>query len=280
MLFVTRARYAEHMQVGSLLKQWRRARRMSQQDLAMASEVSTRHISFVENGKSSPSREMVLVLASALDMPLRERNVLLASAGFAPAYRESKLSDPDMAGVRQVLDIILEHQEPYPAIVLDHVWNLVRMNAAGMRVLGRFLGERPDPALLKNVMHALFHPDGFRPWVVNFDDVASAVIDRLYREAMIEPEGSPARTLLAELEAYEGVSAKMRSVDLERAFSVAIPLHLRKGDVDVRFLTTITTLGTPLDVTAQELRIESYFPADAQTRAWVESLAPRAVARS
>ena len=259
------------MQVGSLLKQWRRARRMSQQDLAIASEVSTRHISFVENGKSSPSREMVLVLASALDMPLRERNVLLASAGFSPAYRESKLDDPDMAGVRQVLDIILKHQEPYPALVLDHVWNLVRMNDAAMRVLGHFLGD-VDPALLRNVMHALFHPEGFRPWVVNFEDVASAVIDRLYREAMIEPETSPTRALLAELEAYEGVSARMRAVDLDKAFTVAIPLHLRKGDVDVRFLTTITTLGTPLDVTAQELRIESYFPADAASRAWIEAL--------
>lgn len=260
-------------QVGPLLKQWRRARRMSQQDLAIASEVSTRHISFVENGKSSPSREMVLVLASALDMPLRERNVLLRSAGFAPAYRESSLDDPEMAGVRQILDIILEHHEPYPAIALDHVWNLVRMNAAAMRVLGTFLGAKADPSLLKNVMHALFHPDGFRPWVVNFDDVASAVIDRLYREAMIEPETSPSRTLLAELEAYEGVSAKMRAIDLDKPFSVAIPLHLRKGDAEVRFLTTITTLGTPLDVTAQELRIESYFPADAESKAWLESFA-------
>lgn len=259
------------MQVGPLLKQWRRARRMSQQDLAIASEVSTRHISFVENGKSAPSREMVLVLASALDMPLRERNVLLRSAGFAPAYRESSLDDPEMAGVRHVLDIILEHHEPFPAIALDHVWNLQRMNAAATRVLGFFLGASASPALAKNVMHALFHPDGFRPWVVNFDDVAGAVIDRLYREAMIEPEGSPSRALLDELEAYEGVSAKMRAVDLNRAFSVAIPLHLRKDEVDVRFLTTITTLGTPLDVTAQELRIESYFPADAESRSWVES---------
>lgn len=246
---------------------------MSQQDLALASEVSTRHISFVENGKSAPSREMVLVLASALDMPLRERNVLLRSAGFAPAYRESQLDHPDMAGVRQILDIILQHQEPYPALVLDHMWNLVRMNRAGMRVMGYFLGDA-DPSLLRNVMHALFHPDGFRRFVVNFDEVANALIDRLYREAMIEPDGSPTRTLLSELEAYEGVSAKMGAVNLDRAFAVAIPLHLRKDEVEVRFLTTITTLGTPLDVTAQELRIESYFPADAVSRSWIESLAP------
>lgn len=165
------------MQVGPLLKRWRRARRMSQQDLAFASEVSTRHISFVENGKSAPSREMVLVLASALDMPLRERNVLLRSAGFAPAYRESQLNHPDMAGVRQVLDIMLEHQEPYPALVLDHMWNLVRMNTAGMRVMGYFLADA-DPSLLRNVMHALFHPDGFRRFVVNFDEVANALIAR------------------------------------------------------------------------------------------------------
>ncbi|MEM9070327.1 MAG: helix-turn-helix transcriptional regulator [Myxococcota bacterium] len=260
--------------VGPLLRQWRKARRMSQQQLALASEVSARHISFVENGKSAPSREMVLILANALEMPLRERNTLLRSAGFAPVYRESALSDPEMSAVREILEIILQHHEPYPAVVVDHEWNLVQANPAAGRVLTHFLAS---PSVgVENLMHALFHPEGLRQFVVNFEEVASIVVDRLYREALIEPDGNPADRLLRDLRQYEGVVPRLRSIDLAAPPKVAIPLHLRRGTVEVRLLSTITTFGTALDVTAQELRIESYFPADDESRRWVASLSAKA----
>ena len=150
---------------GPLLRQWRTARRMSQQQLAIESEVSTRHISYVENGKSSPSREMVLILASALDLPLRERNSLLSSAGFAPVYRETDLSEPVMGPVRHAFDTILSHHEPYPAIVLNRGWDVVKMNDAFMRMFAFFLEPPFDPIVGQNVMHSLFHPQGVRPYV-------------------------------------------------------------------------------------------------------------------
>ena len=152
---------------GPLLRQWRTARRMSQQQLAIESEVSTRHISYVENGKSSPSREMVLILASALDLPLRERNSMLSSAGFAPVYRETDLAEPDMRPVRQAFDTILAHHEPYPAVVLNRAWDLVKMNNAFMRLFAFFLEPPIDPIVGQNVMHSLFHPEGARPYVEN-----------------------------------------------------------------------------------------------------------------
>jgi transcriptional regulator with XRE-family HTH domain len=234
---------------GSLLRQWRTARRMSQQQLAIESEVSTRHISYVENGKSSPSREMVLILASALDLPLRERNSLLSSAGFAPVYRETNLSEPEMLPVRRAFDTILSHHEPYPAIVLNRSWDLVKMNDAFMRLFS-FLLEPPfDPIVGQNVLHSLF--------------------DRLYRESITELETSESRKLLDALLRYPGVPRGMAEIDLTAAPRVCVTVDLEKNDTCLRLFSTLTTLGTPIDVTAQELRIESYFPADEDTGEWL-----------
>ena len=261
---------------GPLLRQWRTTRRMSQQQLAIESEVSTRHISYVENGKSSPSREMVLILASALDLPLRERNSMLSSAGFAPVYRETDLSEPDMRPVRQAFDTILAHHEPYPAVVLNRAWDLVKMNNAFMRLFTFFLEPPVDPIVGQNVMHSLFHPEGVRPYVENWEEVAGFLIDRLYRESITELETSESRKLLDALLAYPGVPSGMAEIDLAAAPRVCVTVNLEKNDTRLQLFSTLTTLGTPIDVTAQELRIESYFPADEATGEWLRKAAASA----
>ena len=261
---------------GPLLRQWRTARRMSQQQLAIESEGSTRHISFVENGKSSPSREMVLILASALDLPLRERNALLSSAGFAPVYRETDLSEPEMRPIRHAFDTILAHHEPYPAIVLNRGWDVVDMNPAFVRLLTFFIEPPFDPIVTQNVLHSLFHPRGVRHYVENWDEVAGFLIDRLYRESITELETSESRKLLDALLAYPGVPSGIAEIDLATAPRVCITVNLEKNGTRLRLFSTLTTLGTPIDVTAQELRIESYFPADDATGEWLRKAAASA----
>ena len=256
---------------GALLRQWRAARRMSQERLAADAEVSTRHISFMENGRSVPSRSMVLVLASALELPLRERNVLLAAAGYAPAYRESPLGGDSESPLRRTLALILRHQEPYPAIGLTPLWDAIDLNRAALRVFRHFMPETFEPRLATNVMHALFHPHGLRSSVVNWEQVAEHLLGRLRREAMLEPEPRGHQALWDALQAYPDVPHA-----LDPGAPVASPdpwlaLHLKRDDVELRFFTTLTTLGTPIDVAAEELRIESYFPADPATDAWLRS---------
>ncbi len=256
---------------GSLLRRWRQARRLSQEQLAEASEVSTRHISYLETGKSAASREMVLLLTNALDLPLRERNILLTAAGYAPVYRESNLDAPEMEHVRNAIELILAHHEPYPAIVFDRTWQIVQMNPGALRVFGDFIANAKEEIVIQNAMHAIFHPEGLRRFLVNWDEVAGHLLDRLYREAMTEPQGGHMRKLLAAVEAYPEVPGRMNAIDLTTPASVCIPVHLKRNDVELRLFTTLTTLGTPLDVTAEELRIESYFPADPTTAAWLAS---------
>ena len=226
---------------------------MSQQQLAIESEVSTRHISYVETGKSSPSREMVLILASALDLPLRARNALLSSAGFAPVYRETELSDPEMQPVREAFDTILLHHEPFPAVVLNRGWDLVKMNQAFARLFAFFIEPGSDPVVGQNVMHSLFHPDGVRPYVVNWEEVAGFLVDRLYRESITELETSESRRLLDSLLSYPGVPRGMTNVDLTAAPRVCVTVDLAKNGTRLKLFSTLTTLGTPMDVTAWQL---------------------------
>jgi transcriptional regulator with XRE-family HTH domain len=262
---------------GPLLRQWRTARRMSQQQLAIESEVSTRHISYVETGKSSPSREMVLILASALDLPLRARNSLLSSAGYAPVYRQTDLTEPEMQPVRQAFDTILSHHEPYPAIVLNRCWDVVKMNESFARLFAFFLETPFDSIVGQNLMHALFHPEGVRPYVENWKEVAGFLIDRLYRESITELETSESRRLLHALVAYPAVPHGMTEIDLTAAPRVCITVNLNKNGTRLKLFSTLTTLGTPMDVTAQELRIESYFPADEATGDWLRKSSALAV---
>jgi transcriptional regulator with XRE-family HTH domain len=261
--------------LGALLREWRLARRLTQQALADSAEVSVRHLSFLETGRASASREMVLVIANALDLPLRERNLLLGAAGFAPVYRETSLDAPPMAHIRRALDHILAQQEPFPAIVLDRSWNVARMNAGAQRLFARFLLPlAPPPVVLGNLVHALFHPEGLRHVIVDWPTVASAMAERLHREASADPGAGGPRALRDAVLAYPGIPERLRQPRLLDAPPVALPLCLRALDgAEARFFTTLTTLGTPLDVTAEELRIESYFPLDDATDAFLRALA-------
>lgn len=261
---------------GPLLREWRQIKQMSQLRLAEAAEVSTRHISFIETGRAAPSREMVLILTSALDLPLRERNSMLGAAGFAAVYRESDIAAPEMRQVARALGFLLERHEPYGASVLDGSWNLLRVNQGGARMLGWLLDEPPPPAVAGNAMRLLFHPRGVRPLIANWDELAGAMVERLHREVA---SGS-GRELLDEILAYPDVPRRFARPRLGAVPQVVMTIHFHKGGRDLRLFTTLTTLGTPLDVTAQELRIESYFPADAATEAWVAELAPEAARRS
>jgi transcriptional regulator with XRE-family HTH domain len=249
--------------VGGLLRQWRAARRLSQLALALDADVSSRHLSFVETGRAQPSREMVLRLADALSVPLRERNALLLSAGFAPLFRETDLEAPEMVAARQAVEFILAHQEPYPAIVVDRHWNVLRANGATQRILGRFLAAPPAGPL--NAMRLVFHPGGLRPFVENWEEVAGALMERLHREAAGPPD-EETRALRDELLACPGVPARWRTPELDRPPAPLLSIVYRKDDLRLAFFTTITTFGTPQDVTLQELRIECFFPADEATR--------------
>jgi len=255
-------------QFGPLLRQWRKRRRLSQAALADAAEVSTRHLSCLETGRSAPSRTMVLVLGSALEMPLRERNLLLAAAGYAAAYRSRDLDDPEMAPVRDALARILEAVRPAPSIVVDRRWRVRMQNAPATRLMMHFLV--PDPALAAyadNPLHLLFHPRGLRRFLVNWPDVARATLAHLRQDILLDPGDDGPAALLEELTTWiepEILAAEPRAVD-----AVLIPVHLRRGDVELQLFTAVTSLSTPTDVTAQELRIETYFPADEATSAWL-----------
>lgn len=250
---------------GSLLREHRERRRLSQGALAEHAEVSTRHLSFLENAKASPSREMILVLASALELPLRERNVLLGAAGFAPVYRETALDAEALSQVRQAVELILSHHDPLPAIVVDPLWNIVRANVGAGRLVGAFLEPNASSARIAgNGMRLLFHPEGLRPWIENWDEVAAYALEVLTREARGSSlEGGEA--LVSEILGY--VAAYPLKAPRAPTTPV-LEVRLRKGELSLRYFTTLTSLTTPLDITAQELRIESYFPADQPTRDW------------
>lgn len=253
--------------VGDLVRRWRELRRLSQSDLSQAAEVSTRHLSCVERGVARPSREMILVLASALDVPLRERNTMLQAAGFAPAYRETDLGAPEMAQVRQALELMLLNHEPFGAVVVDRAWNVMLANRPWNAVFGALAGPGTGPV---NLLRATFEPDGVRRFLLNWDEIARGTLERLRREATTE--GDPElHALYEELLAMPGVPAALRNAAWDRPPPLVLPVRLRFGDVDLSLFTTIATLGTPTDITLSELRIEQYHPADAATAAWLRA---------
>jgi len=255
--------------VGHLVRHWRRSRGLSQLALAERALVSTRHLSCVETGKSVPSREMVLLLASTLDVPLRERNRWLLAAGFAPVFRDEALAAPQMGELRRLLDLILDHHDPFPALVVDPRWSVLATNAGARRVIAAFVDDPQALAAIgNNAMHMLFHPGGFRPSIVNWNEVAGAVLGRLRSEGLGDSSGAGAQ-LLDSLAAYGPLPAPRELV--VTAPRLLVPVHLRRGALELRFFTTLATLGTPVDVTAHELRIETYYPIDAATAAWARA---------
>jgi transcriptional regulator with XRE-family HTH domain len=239
---------------------------MSQLDLAVEARVTPRHVSFVESGRARPSREMVLVLARTLDVPLRERNQLLLAAGYAPLYRETGVDEPAMSQIRAALDRVLRHHEPFPAVVLDRHWDILMANAAGRAMFAWLLGgERSErPA---NVLRLMFDPDGLRPFVANWEQVGEALVQRVHREAIGGVPDARTAALLKELLALPGVPERWRAPDLTAAPLPVIPVEFRKGRLAVSYFSMVTTVGTPQDVTAEEIRLESFFPADETTEA-------------
>lgn len=246
-------------QVGSLLRGWRQHRRLSQLQLADEAEVSTRHLSCVETGRARPSRAFVLHVAEHLDVPLRGRNELLVAAGFAPEYGHTDLDAPEMAAVRDSLDLVLRHAEPWPALVVDRHWNLVRANAGLALLLSGV-----DPALLEppvNVLRVSLHPDGMAPSLEDLAGYGAMVLSTLRREAALF--GDPVlRELHDELADYPGVSLEAPAAE---RMGVVLPLVLRTPLGRLSFLTTIARFGTASDVTLAELSVESFYPADELT---------------
>ncbi len=260
--------------IGSLLKYWRTARSLSQLALAHEAEVSPRHICFLETGRAHPSREMVMLLGSVLAVPLRERNSMLLAAGFAPVYGETTLDAPELGAVRKALFAILRQQEPFPAVVMNRHWDIVHANDAARAFFGMLLGERA-PAQAPNVVRSMFDPDGLRPYVENWEAVAETLVQRIHREAVGGVTDAATARVLAEALAFPGVPTRLRQLDLTRPSVPVVPICFRKGAQAFNFFSTVTTLGTPQDVTLQELRIECFFPADAATEARARGLRPR-----
>lgn len=248
--------------IGTLLRQWRTRRRLSQLELSSRADVSTRHLSYLETGRSRPSREMVLHLAEELDLPLRDRNRLLLAAGYAPVYPERPLDTPAMATVRAAVRQILVGHEPYPAVVVDRDWNLLDANAgAGLLTAGL-----PEALLVPpvNVLRATLHPDGMASRIVNLAEVRAHLLGRLRRQADLS--GDPATVAL--YDELAGYPAGDRSDDVERPTGdLVLPVRLRHGAGELAFFSTVATFGTPLEVTTSELMIESFFPADEYTAA-------------
>ena len=249
--------------VGKLLRDWRRRKRMSQLDLALEANVSARHLSFVETGRSNASRELLLTLTACLEVPLRERNALLLAAGFAPVYAETPLADDAMGPVRVALEKILAGHEPYPAVIVDRQWELITANKAALGVLTP--GVSPDllaPPI--NALRLTFHPEGLAPRIQNLAEWSAHLLVRLRREALLS--GDPALVALHdELVAYPGVTEPDTSA-VDRAAMLFVPLRLAMPDgSQLSFFSTLATFGTALDITLAEMLIESFFPADEAT---------------
>jgi transcriptional regulator with XRE-family HTH domain len=250
--------------IGRLLREWRERRRFSQLELALEAEVSAKHVSFVETGRAQPSREMILRFAEHLDIPLRERNVLLNAAGFAASFPERPLDDRALAAAKAAVELVLKGHEPYPAIAVDRHWTLVAANRA---VAPFFAGI--DPALLEppvNVLRVSLHASGLAPRVANFVEWRTHVVERLRRQ--VEASADPVLAdLLAELRAYpEPPGAVQAPPGRERDYAgVVVPLELRTEHGVLAFFSTTTVFGTPVDITLAELAVESFFPADEAT---------------
>lgn len=259
------------------LRYWRGKRGVSQLRLSTDSGISQRHLSFLETGRAQPGRDLIIKLGIVLDIPLRQRNAMLLAAGFAPAYRERNLSDPEMQAVKQALDFMLAQAAPYPALVVDRLWNLVMANEPAARMM-RFLLGMPAHAPIPrdgsvNVLGLTLDPNGLRPWLENWEEVSADLLQWVQREAMGDGPGSEAAALLDKLMALPGIAEASRQPNLDRLALPFLPVRLRKDGVSLNLFTTITTLGTPHDVTVHELRLESFFPADDASRAWFQQQA-------
>ena len=261
---------------GALLRAWRRTRQLSQEALALDAQVSQRHLFFLESGRAAPSREMVLHLGHALDVPLRERNLLLSAAGFAPAYARRALDEPELAAVSSAVDLMLDGIAPCPAVAVDRDWRLVRANVAALagfsafvdldRAFARSAGDDGNP----NVLRLVFHPEGLRPFIEDWPSVGPALLARTRRELAADPAWDGGGALYRDLEALAGFAAGAES--WTPSPDPVLTFTLKRDDLRLALFSTVATFGTAQDVTVQELRIETFFPADASTRDALDGL--------
>ncbi len=247
---------------GDLLREWRQRRRISQLALAADAEISTRHLSFVETGRAQPSREMVLHLADQLGVPLRERNVLLVSAGYAPLFLERRLDDPAMVAARQAIDLLLAAHEPYPAFAIDRHWNLVAQNRAVAPLLAGVGAVLLTPPV--NVLRLSLHPDGLSSRIANLAEWRAHLLERLRRQIDVSGDARLGE-LMQEIWEYPG-SARPAATKTPQP-DIVVPLRLRTENGVLSFLSTTTVFGTPVDITLSEIALETFFPADATTAA-------------
>jgi transcriptional regulator with XRE-family HTH domain len=248
----------------SRLSWWRRKRGLSQLQLAMTAACSQRHISFLELGRTKPSREMVLRLSGALDLPLRQSNELLLAAGYAPVWAETDLGATPLAPIREALEYILAQQEPFPAVVVDRRWNLLQANKGAVAMVEFLVGPiKPGTAI--NLADALVAPDVLRPHLANWSEVVRYFVRSVEADAAADATPETA-ALLDRLLNYKDVRAAISQVPPVGGDAPILPMHFQKGRTKLRLFTTIATLGTPQDITLQELRIESFFPMDEGTR--------------
>jgi transcriptional regulator with XRE-family HTH domain len=249
--------------LGVLLRHWRDLRGRSQLDLSLDTGISQKQISFVESGRSVPNRQTLMTIAQALDMPLRDRNTLLLAAGYAPMFSESAWDSEEMISVTNALTRMLRQHEPFPAVVMDRYWNVLMTNEAAPRFFGCFIDmeARKGP---RNILHLMFDPQGMRPFVANWDDVARSLFERVYRESIGRVVDEKTKALLAELLAYPDVKSDWEN-PVAIGFMPTIPLGFVRGNRVLNYFSMVTTVGTPQTVAAQELRIECMFPADEAT---------------
>ncbi len=263
---------------GPMLQHWRRRRALSQLDLALDAGVSQRHLSFLESGRSSPSREMVLMLAGTLDLPLRERNAMLVAAGFAPMFRDEGLAGVEAEPVRRALGFMLEQQEPYPGVVIDRQWNLLMANRGAGRMIAEFVDLEAFAAAHcaggpPNILTLTTHPEGLRPWIVDWPQLAEALRVRVRREVGVAAPDPTLLDLLKQVETMLPKPERAAQGPPVPASSPILPLVLKRGDLALSWFSTIATLGTAMDAELEELRIELFFPADEATERYARDAA-------
>ena len=249
--------------IGELLRTWRRRRSLSQLELALEADVSSRHVSFLETGRARPSREMVLRLAEHLEIPLRERNGLLLAAGYAPQYVERSLDEPEMAPIHQALDRFLRAHEPYPAVILDRHYNIVSANDATSVLTAGVAPELVAPPA--NALRATLHPDGMAPRILNLPEWSGHLLHRLRRQAALTGDPELAQ-LYHELSSYPGVTLEPPH-DERAGDEIVLPLRVNAGERELAFFSTVSTFGTAVEITLAELMIEAFYPANAATAA-------------
>ena len=251
--------------LGDLLRDWRRIRGKSQFDLALDAGVSQRHVSFVESGRSVPSRQVLMRIADALDVPLRDRNALLTAAGYAALYADTGLDAPEMDSITRALRRVLQQHEPFPAVVLDRYWNVILTNEAAPKFFGQFvdIAARPAP---RNLLHLMFDPDGMRPFIADWEATSDSLLARVRRETIGHTIDRETADLIAALLDYSlETPARPSRPAAQAPWSPVVPIGFVRADCTLRYFSMITTVGTPQTVAAQELRIECMYPADMET---------------